>query len=192
MGLHARPPSVAVSGSPGQFLSRHTPECCDSVTLWQSVILSPLRVPPVGGNTPAPTRRCATATPPVAPARSENRGYWCASIWTRKPSVLQWVHGPRIVVIVTVPVAHRPLLGALRLGVLSEWYLADASGLRSGTLTFDALRPIRLRELEERFQPFFDQVVGLHFEETFVGSQAYLDHVLRRMGVAVVAPCPLL
>jgi hypothetical protein len=86
---------------------------------------------------------------------------------------------------------YRPFLGALRLGVFSEWYIADASGLRPGILTFDALRPIRQRELEQRLQPLFDQVVAIHFEETLVGAQAYLDHVLRGMGVVVVAPCPL-
>jgi hypothetical protein len=83
---------------------------------------------------------------------------------------------------------YRPLLGALHLGILSEWYLADASRLRPGLIAMDALRPIRQRGLEERLQPPFDTVVELHFEETLVGAQAYLDDLLRRLGVTVVAP----
>jgi len=83
---------------------------------------------------------------------------------------------------------YRPLLGALRLGAFSDWCLADAGSLPARPLTFDALRPLRRRELEERWQPHFDVVVERHFEGTLAGAQAYLDEVLRGQGVMIQAP----
>ncbi|MBY0528466.1 MAG: hypothetical protein K2R98_34060 [Gemmataceae bacterium] len=80
---------------------------------------------------------------------------------------------------------YRPMLGALQLRVLARWYFANAAFLRPGPLTFDAMRPIRHRELEGRVQPLFDTVVERYFEETLAGSQAYLDHLLRQHGVCV-------
>lgn len=73
---------------------------------------------------------------------------------------------------------YRPILAVLRLGLLAQWYFADASVLTAGALTLDSLRPYRFRGLELRLQPLFEQVVAQHFHNTLAGSQAYLDEAL--------------
>jgi hypothetical protein len=78
-----------------------------------------------------------------------------------------------------------PLLAVLRLGALSDWYLARAESLRPGILLIDVLRPYRLRELERRLQPCFDEAVENHFAGALTGSQAYLDGILQQAGVEV-------
>ena len=79
-----------------------------------------------------------------------------------------------------------PLLGVLRLASLSGWYLARAETLRPGVLLIESLRPYRYKDLERRLQPFFDEAVETHFEGTLIGSQSYLDRVLREAGVDVL------
>jgi hypothetical protein len=81
---------------------------------------------------------------------------------------------------------YRPLLGVLKLAVLSQWYIADATALRPGMITIDSLRPYRQRDLEVLLKPLFDRVVACHFDQALTGSQAYLDGVLRRQGAFVV------
>lgn len=80
---------------------------------------------------------------------------------------------------------YKPLLGVLRLSPLSEWYLVAVEEVRAGTLLIASLRPFRVRALEDRIQPHFDRAVEEHSEETLAGSQAYLDQVLRTMGIEV-------
>jgi hypothetical protein len=79
-----------------------------------------------------------------------------------------------------------PLLGVLRLAALSGWYLARAETLRPGVLLIESLRHYRFKDLEQRLQPFFDEAVETHFEGALAGSQAYLDRVLREVGVEVL------
>lgn len=78
---------------------------------------------------------------------------------------------------------YLPLLGVLRLGPLSDWWLAVASELCAGRLCIQRLRPYRRKDLEEFIKPFLDSVIEEHFEETLYGSQTYLDEVLRGRGV---------
>jgi hypothetical protein len=80
---------------------------------------------------------------------------------------------------------YRPLLAVLRLRLLSEWYLVDAKPIKPGLIEIDSLRPYRCRDLEHRLRSLFDAIVKQHFEGTLLGSQAYLDQVLREVGVQV-------
>jgi Holliday junction resolvase len=80
---------------------------------------------------------------------------------------------------------YLPLLGVLRLRPLSNWWLAAATELRVGCLCIESLFPYRCKDLEEFIQPHFDHVVEQHFEEMLVYSPAYLDGILRRMGVEI-------
>jgi hypothetical protein len=78
------------------------------------------------------------------------------------------------------------LLGVLRLGTLSDWWLAMATELRAGCLCVDRLRPYRRKDLEEFINPFLDGVIEQHFEGAFTGSQAYLDGVLQQKGIEII------
>lgn len=78
---------------------------------------------------------------------------------------------------------YEPLLGVLRLSPLSDWLLVDAAQLEVGRLPLDRLRPYRRHQLEERIRPQFAIVVEEHAEGTMTGAQAYLDGVLRRLGI---------
>jgi hypothetical protein len=80
---------------------------------------------------------------------------------------------------------YLPLLGVFRLGPLSDWWLAEAVSLRPGRLCIEGLRPLRRKNLEECIKPFLDEVVEQHFQGTLTGSQAYLDRMLRQMGVEI-------
>ena len=80
---------------------------------------------------------------------------------------------------------YLPILGVLRVTLFSEWYLAKASTLKSGRVLIDSLRPHRIRELELRIQPEFDQAICEHFEGALEHSQLYLDSVLRQHGILV-------
>lgn len=80
---------------------------------------------------------------------------------------------------------YLPLLGVLRLGPLSDWWLAKAEQLRPGRLCVERLRPYRRKELENLIKPFLDTVIEQHFEETLYRSQAYLDEVLRGRGIEI-------
>jgi hypothetical protein len=80
---------------------------------------------------------------------------------------------------------YLPLLGVLRLAPLSDWWLAEAVRLRPGRLRVEGLRPYRRRGLEGAIKPFLDDVIEKYFQDTLTGSQAYLDRVLRELGVEV-------
>jgi Holliday junction resolvase len=81
---------------------------------------------------------------------------------------------------------YRPLLGVLRIGVLScEWYLAKAQSLRAGVVQIDSLRPYRVRSLEQLIQPLFEKAACDHFDGAMKGAQLYLDTVLREHGIIV-------
>jgi hypothetical protein len=80
---------------------------------------------------------------------------------------------------------YQPVLGVLRLSPLSDWYLVDARRLRAGSLHIPSLRPSRLRDLEDRVLPAFDKAVEVHIEGAVEVSQAFLDGVLRQLGVEV-------
>jgi hypothetical protein len=80
---------------------------------------------------------------------------------------------------------YLPLLGVLRIGPLSDWLLAESGNLKVGRLCIEGLRPYRRKDLEDFIKHFFDTVVEQHFDETLTGSQAYLDKVLRQVGVEV-------
>jgi hypothetical protein len=77
------------------------------------------------------------------------------------------------------------LLAVLRLTPFSDWYLARAEQLRPGVLLVESLRPYRFKDLEQRLQPLFDKAVMNHYDGTLMGSQGYLDRVLREEGVDV-------
>lgn len=76
-----------------------------------------------------------------------------------------------------------PLLGVLRLSPLSDWFLAEAEHLKAGCLTLDKLRPYRQRDLEGQLCPHFATVVEEHADAALEGAQAYLDGVLRQLGI---------
>jgi hypothetical protein len=76
----------------------------------------------------------------------------------------------------------------LRLGPLSDWWLAVATDLRAGRLCVEGLRPYRRKDLEEFVKPFLDSVIEQHFEVPLYRSQAYLDEVLQGMGVETRQP----
>jgi hypothetical protein len=82
---------------------------------------------------------------------------------------------------------YLPLLGVLRLRPLSDWWLAAATDLRVGRLCVESLRPYRCRALEEFIKPYLDHVVEEHFEEAVIHSPAYLDGILRQMGVEILS-----
>lgn len=81
-----------------------------------------------------------------------------------------------------------PLLGVLRLGPLSDWWLAAAADLRAGRLCVERLRPYRRKDLEDVIKPVLDAVIEQHFEATLYRSQAYLDEILRGVGVEILQP----
>jgi hypothetical protein len=78
---------------------------------------------------------------------------------------------------------YQPLLAVLRLFLFSEWYFVKADRLKPGGILLDSLRPYRLRILEDRIKPCFDQAVDEHFNGAFERAQAYLDGVLREKGI---------
>jgi Holliday junction resolvase len=80
---------------------------------------------------------------------------------------------------------YRPVLAVLRLALFSEWYFVEATTVRPGRKLIELLRPYRLKDLENRIKPYFDQAVPQHFKEAMDRGQAYLDEVLRTRGVAV-------
>jgi hypothetical protein len=78
---------------------------------------------------------------------------------------------------------YLPLLGVLRLSPLSDWLLVDAEQLTPGCLPLDKLRPYRLHDLEAQLRPLFATVVEKHAEMALASAQAYLDGVLRQLGI---------
>ena len=78
---------------------------------------------------------------------------------------------------------YQPLLAVFRLFLFSEWYFVKADRLKPGGIPFDSLRPYRLRTLEDRIKPYFDQAMEEHFKGAMERSQAYLDGVLREKGI---------
>jgi hypothetical protein len=82
---------------------------------------------------------------------------------------------------------YLPLLGVLRLGLLSDWWLAKVDQLKPGRLCVERLRSYRRKDLEIAIRPFLDAIIDQHFEATLYRSQAYLDEVLRGMGVEIVS-----
>lgn len=80
---------------------------------------------------------------------------------------------------------YRPLLAVLQLDPLSEWYFADATRARVGSLLVESLRPYRQRDLEKVICPFFEEAVKEHYLGMMKGGQQYLDRVLKGRGAKV-------
>ncbi len=79
---------------------------------------------------------------------------------------------------------YLPLLGVLRLSPLSDWFLVDAEHLQPGRLPLEKLRPYRRHDLENHIRPLFATAVEEHAGTALAGAQAYLDRVLRQLGIA--------
>ena len=77
---------------------------------------------------------------------------------------------------------YEPILAVLRLERFSDWILARAETIKSGSLYIDTLRAHRLSHLEQRIGPIFDGVLEDHFRGAMQEGQSYLDGVLRREG----------
>lgn len=80
---------------------------------------------------------------------------------------------------------YLPVLGVLRIGLFSEWYLARVDSLKAGRILIDSLRPHRIRHLESIIQPEFDKAICEHFEGALKNSQSYLDEILRGQNIFV-------
>ncbi len=74
---------------------------------------------------------------------------------------------------------YRPLLAVLQLRPLSDWLFVAATDLRSGNVGIDSLGCYRCTTVEQRLRPLFDDILAMHFERTLLGSQSYLDGILR-------------
>jgi Holliday junction resolvase len=80
---------------------------------------------------------------------------------------------------------YETVLAVLRLDRFSNWIFAKADTIKSRRLLIDSLRPHRLGDLEERICPCIDEAINEHFDETMLGGQKYLDHVLKQKGITV-------
>lgn len=80
---------------------------------------------------------------------------------------------------------YEPMLGVLRIGLFSEWFLTTAASLKTGRVLIDSLRPLRVKELEAVIQPAFDAAICEHIGGALDQSQAYLDAVLRKHDILV-------
>lgn len=74
---------------------------------------------------------------------------------------------------------YRPLVGVLRLGALSDWYLVDANRMRPGSHDIECLRPYCRHDLGAHLRLHFELMVEQHFDGALLASQSYLDGVLR-------------
>lgn len=75
---------------------------------------------------------------------------------------------------------YQPVLAVLQLDRFSDWFFAKADTLRAGSIYIDSLRVYRLRELEKKISPLFDDTINKHYKETLQKGQSYLDNVLRQ------------
>lgn len=80
---------------------------------------------------------------------------------------------------------YQPLIAVLRLNRFSSWIFAKADAIKPGTKYIDSLRVYRLNKLEERIEPFFDEVIKEHHEGAMREGQKYLDEILRQKGVEI-------
>ena len=80
---------------------------------------------------------------------------------------------------------YQPLIAVLRLNRFSNWIFARADVMKPGNKYIDSLRVYRSNKLEERIEPFFDEVIKEHYEGAMREGQKYLDEILRQKGVEI-------
>ncbi len=82
---------------------------------------------------------------------------------------------------------YSPVLAALRISLLSEWTLCDATGLPKGSHRIQRLRLHEIPDLTKIVVPGFDSIVEKHVPDllslTRQSPLAYLKALLRREGV---------
>lgn len=73
---------------------------------------------------------------------------------------------------------YRSILAVLQIKLFADWMFVNADRLAPRQWPVEGLRAGRLRDLEQRVAPRFDDMVGVHAAGALDGGQAYLDGVL--------------
>lgn len=75
---------------------------------------------------------------------------------------------------------YQSVLAILQIKLFADWMFVNADRLTPKQWPVEGLRARRLRDLEQRVTPRFDDVVATHAVGALDGGQTYLDTVIRR------------